>query len=81
MQHQHAGGDVALGRAQPRFVVCVETLKNLKLGYIRRLCFCGRIEIELAFFDALHNRSASDRLRGPPPHPRSWAPNKTLYRL
>ena len=63
MQHEHASGDVAFGRAQLRLAAGVEAVKNLYFANVRGIFPRWRIEVELAIFNTLHDRRAGDRLR------------------
>ena len=64
VQQQHAGGDVALGRAQLRFALRVEALDHLQLADLGDVGLGRRVEVELALFDELQRRRAGDRLGG-----------------
>ena len=64
VQHQHAGGDIALGRAELRIAGGVEAVDDLELADVGRVFLGRRVEIELALLDALQDRRAGDRLGG-----------------
>jgi hypothetical protein len=64
VQHQHAGGDVALRRPQPWLAVSVEPVEHLELANVGNVGFCRSVQVELAFLDALQDRCPSDRFCG-----------------
>ena len=64
MQHQHAGGDVALRRPQLRLAVGVKSVEHFELADVGDVGFGRGVQVELAFLDALHDRRAGDRFRG-----------------
>ena len=64
MDHQHAGGDVALRRTEAWLALVVKALDDLKPADVGCVGLGRRVEIELAFLDELQNGGARDRLGG-----------------